>query len=809
MGRRGLWIPKLTRLITIVALGLGLFGGFAASTMHGGLANPALPGSTGVSGLYSLELRRTPPSPLQDDGRDRRFLGELLDGSPLARRVIGSSPAQAGFRYQGKRMDGVRVGLYNGDFFRMLGVVPAMGVLPAASGFGQAASPKREIVLGHDLWRSMGAPEIGSTIEAASFSSDAKPFPLLRVAGVAPPGFAGPQLRSAQQAWLAWDEWPGVVYPETYSRTDASAQTLNFVAIDGRGMSRAALQAELDHLGMTSGALPQQEGTLALEPAAAVPVRARRELLATAEALRLGTLVLVILVACAFGLDRWLVWSRQRFELSIRRCLGESPGRSVGRAALGAAIDLAIAATGAAALAWAWMSHYEALASAVFSVPPEDIPPLQPDSGLILGSLMGLMGLIAVPLLFAPELRQWQVNLRAAVASRQRRVRSVAAGVGVMLALMAVSLSLGGRAQIDHWSRADLGFSLEGARLFSYASDDADAGLERTLSREPAAPEADMFREVLAGRVAAEDIVFSSSPPFGVRQVVQVMVPGRGANLPVMGWLNDVSSNYFQRFRIRLLAGGMFDPVARDEIVINQTMARQFFASENPIGEHLELLGATIDGMAQRYRVAGVVADAHYLDPRGGPIPMIYRPLQSKSGLSSVTVFGASGNDLAVRLNDALQRIEPHWHLLDHGDGKGLIGFMLRESRVRNLVLAAVLLAALPLAALILLNTGGHLLAEHRREVAIMRALGASRVRTVADLVRRKLGAGLLAAVFGSLLIMAVVVQSVWPELRVAELAGIWVMSLAVLGLFSALLGFALAMQIDDRAIAQHLVSDV
>ena len=90
-----------------------------------------------------------------------------------------------------------------------------------------------------------------------------------------------------------------------------------------------------------------------------------------------------------------------------------------------------------------------------------------------------------------------------------------------------------------------------------------------------------------------------------------------------------------------------------------------------------------------------------------------------------------------------------------------------------------------------------------------MRALGASRVRTVADLVRRKLGAGLLAAVFGSLLIMAVVVQSVWPELRVAELAGIWVMSLAVLGLFSALLGFALAMQIDDRAIAQHLVSDV
>ena len=128
MGRRGLWIPKLTRLITIVALGLGLFGGFAASTMHGGLANPALPGSTGVSGLYSLELRRTPPSPLQDDGRDRRFLGELLDGSPLARRVIGSSPAQAGFRYRGKRMDGVRVGLYNGDFFRMLGVVPAMGV---------------------------------------------------------------------------------------------------------------------------------------------------------------------------------------------------------------------------------------------------------------------------------------------------------------------------------------------------------------------------------------------------------------------------------------------------------------------------------------------------------------------------------------------------------------------------------------------------------------------------------------------------------------------------------------------------------
>lgn len=810
MGRHGSWMATLTRIATITVLALGLFAGFAAGTLYGGLAHPVLPGSSGSAELYSLELNWSPPSPLLDDGRDRELLGDMLAGSELASRVIGSSQGQADFRFQGRSINSVRVGLYSGDFFRLLGVSSARGRLPPAPNFGEPSGPKREIVIGHALWESLGAPEIGSTIEAVSFSRDAREVPLLRIVGVAPPGFSGPQLRSSQQVWLAWNDWPGVIHSMDYSPAKASAQTLDFVAVDGMGGARTALQARLNELARLKGIWQRRDGVMSLEGAVAVDVRARRELLAAADALRIAATLLMVLVACAFCLDRWMILSRQRAELSVRRGLGESPLRSMKRVALRAVRDLGLAVVAASVMVAICYINYSSLAQMLFRVPVNLVPPLSVDYSLIVVGVVYLLALIVVPLLLSPELRKWEITSRGGAVVRERRVRLVAVGAGVLLAVLAVGLGLGGSRQVDHWTNVGLGFSLDGARVFHYHTDDDGASMDRLVSRKPSSVEVDAMKHALGGVVEPDDIVFASSSPLSVMQVVQVVPPGQTSEdaSPAVGWMNDVSENYFRRLRIMLLEGSGFDLDATDEIIINSTLAKQYFAGNAPIGSKLELMGVNIEGMTKSYRIAGVVADAHYLDPRGQAVPMIYRPLRLESGLRTVMVFDRSGQGLLERLNAALQQVEPRWYLRDYGDARALTGMMMRETRVRNMVLWAVVLAVLPLAALVLLNTGGHVLVEHHREVAIMRALGAKRTRAVKDLLHKRLGKGLLISSLCSLLLVPVAINQMWPELRVTELVAISLTSFAVLIVFSVVLGVALVQQVDDAKLVEHLKAE-
>jgi len=811
MGFNGQRVALVARFATIAVLAFGLFSGFASGALYHGLANPKLPGASPSEGLLALEVRWRPSSPLLNDGRDRSFLGQVLGGSELATRVIGSSSARASFRLEGKRIESIRLGLYSGDFFRLLGVSAAIGTLPAAAAFGADAAPRREIVLGHSLWESLGHPPLGAVFEAAGFHSNAEDGPLLRLVGIAPPGFAGPQLKSAQQAWVAWEDAPGVSQPADLALAESKAQTLDFVAVDGLGLSRQELEDRLRHLALASDVWRNRTGAISCEPAPVLDARERQELLATAVALKYGAGLLLLLVVCAFFLDRWLGWSRQRTELSIRRYLGETPLRSVARALALAARDLLIAVVAATAMIAIGFFNYEGLAQLVFRLPASAAPLLGLEWRFVAYVLCSLLGLLLLSLLFTPHLWRWRVRHRGIAANWERSMRSLVLGFGVLLALVAVGLTLGGQRQIDHWTAADLGFSLQGARIFTYHSDDESARTERLLSPTSAMPEMEALADALAGRVGRDDIVFASSSPFGVKQVVQVVPPAQeraALDVPIVTWMNDVSDNYFNRLRIQLLAGRGFDPAVSDEILLNRSMAIQLFASSNPVGAQVELRGAAIEGLAKKYRVAGVVGDAHYLDPRGGPIPMLYRRLQSKSGLSTVVVLGDLGSGLSARLNAGLKQVEPRWELRDYGDARALVGLMLREARVRNVVLVVVALASIPLIALVLLNTGAHVLVEHHREVAIMRALGAKKTRIVLDLMGKRLGTGLLVTALISVVVVPLVVGGVWSELHYSELALITSMSMALMLIYAVLIAIVLAQHIDDRSINAHLKVD-
>jgi putative ABC transport system permease protein len=76
---------------------------------------------------------------------------------------------------------------------------------------------------------------------------------------------------------------------------------------------------------------------------------------------------------------------------------------------------------------------------------------------------------------------------------------------------------------------------------------------------------------------------------------------------------------YFETLGIPLLAGRGFDPADQNHTrvaIINQSMARYYFAGQNPLGKHIafEHDWASMDGKA--YEIIGIVGDAKYYEIR-------------------------------------------------------------------------------------------------------------------------------------------------------------------------------------------------
>jgi putative ABC transport system permease protein len=100
-----------------------------------------------------------------------------------------------------------------------------------------------------------------------------------------------------------------------------------------------------------------------------------------------------------------------------------------------------------------------------------------------------------------------------------------------------------------------------------------------------------------------------------------------GAELDTL--LNWVTPGYFVTMRTPLLEGRMFD--ARDSVtstpvvIVNQLLARRYFGSQSPIGEHL--MGGSEGMLRQPMEIVGVVQDAKYTSLREDFQPEAYFPL--------------------------------------------------------------------------------------------------------------------------------------------------------------------------------------
>jgi predicted permease len=86
--------------------------------------------------------------------------------------------------------------------------------------------------------------------------------------------------------------------------------------------------------------------------------------------------------------------------------------------------------------------------------------------------------------------------------------------------------------------------------------------------------------------------------------------------------LNGVASKYFETYGTALISGRDFRPADASQArvaIVNQAMARHYFAGRDPIGRTLVL-----EGDSRPYEVVGLVADAKYADLRSPAPPTVY-----------------------------------------------------------------------------------------------------------------------------------------------------------------------------------------
>ena len=178
----------------------------------------------------------------------------------------------------------------------------------------------------------------------------------------------------------------------------------------------------------------------------------------------------------------------------------------------------------------------------------------------------------------------------------------------------------------------DAGFARENILV---ASVESGPGLDARLLREV---------KNLPGVVSA---ALADSPPLGTHTGWNVYVPGytpKGAEPRDSPSVGFVSPGYFTTMGIPLLLGRDIDDrdnlSARDVMVVNETFAKYFFGSENPIGRRV----GTKEGLYQ-WEIIGVVKNSKYTALREGPIRMIYVPARPGPWASRTVVdLRTSGN---------------------------------------------------------------------------------------------------------------------------------------------------------------------
>ncbi len=653
------------------------------------------------------------------------------------------------------------------NLFSMLGARPLLG-RTFSEAEGQPGGPAA-VLLSESLWRQSFHADpniVGQTVKIGGTAHT--------VVGVMRGSFhfpeeMGPDLQKG--VWLP-------LQPTGEMLRDRGYHFFNVVGDLREGVSVRQAQLELDaiaaHIPRTKDENATTFRATAYQEVLTGPVRPVLYAL-------FGALALVLLIACA-----------NVSNLLIARCLGRQQEFAV-RAALGAGRLRLVQQMLSEGMALSLLGCGVGVAFAQFAMlairklPDGTIP--RADSialhWTVVLVLAGIAILTTVLSSLLPALLVARANPQAALQTASRGIgsRSVSGKVSGALVAGEVALStllLVGTGLLFHtlWNleQSRLGFTTEHLTTFTAMPADAAGFSGMTVSEDTGnapvsvavlvyQPALDRMRQV----PGVESAALVTSPPLsgiGINSSFDILgQPKDPANKPDAS-VSAVSGDYAKTLGTPVIRGRMIGDgdvaSAPPVVVINESLARKYFAGKDPIGKQIDL-GGKDTGMIKPLTIVGILGDQ--VDHIGGDVrPLILLPQQQvpttslfyQALLKTVVSFVVKTHGsipVAAEMRSIFHQAAPGFALDDFQTMQKTVDQNTFSQRLGLYLVSSFAGLAIAMVFAGLYGVLSQLVSYRRREIGVRMALGATR-QSVAQLIMRQ-GSILVGAGLGIGLVLA------------------------------------------------------